>query len=541
MGGTVCIVADAVGRDMLILIFLRDIVVRRNCGCGTDRRAGAFSINVCVDNGIAGAAVDVNITGGAILVFALVNLGTNRRAAVAGSIPVGIHIGAKGIDRIYGAAGNVDGCCTARTVTISDRGSVIGTDGGNVGIFFNIDREIPGIAVLTGTDGAAMLNSLGLYSGIPRDRNGCSRAIPAVQTAITNGGTPSTVSINNGMVRNGDAVSAAGTAADCSALCTSSSNMCIALNADVLAGTAGSAAAANAGTAIISTNGSDLTAGDGNVGCITKIFPGTAADRGRFMVTASQQFAGVPASGISVFILVLGSTIIILIVLDGQGAGAVFVRFFDGGVFVLPPVLNHNGIIAVQLKVGIAVALYFDRTGLGFRSVNSNVHILQGHIGGVALFGVNGDGVGGGLGLAGGLVFGGQGDVGIFAITNFFSLAIFHAGVLVLILPLGDILLAALGKDVHTAFCYIVFCRKGCCGDGRDHGHQGRCGQHPQGKLFFHIFPHCKTLQTKTCRDVNVTVNVTGNDTENRQNPDFRAEKHIAVHFHARRLFAAQV
>lgn len=68
------------------------------------------------------------------------------------------------------------------------------------------------------------------------------------------GRTPSTVSINNGMVRNGDAVSAAGTAADCSALCTSSSNMCIALNADVLAGTAGSAAAANAGTAIASAD-----------------------------------------------------------------------------------------------------------------------------------------------------------------------------------------------------------------------------------------------------------------------------------------------
>ena len=248
------------------------------------------------------------------------------------------------------------------------------------------------------------------------------------------------------------------------------------------------------------------------------------------MVTACHQLAG------SVRIRTFCSTIIVLIVRDGQGALAVFVRFFDGGVFFLPPVLNHNGIIAVQLKFGIAVALYFDRTGLGFTSVNFNVHIIQGHIGGVALFGVNGDGV------VGGLVFGGQGDVGIFAITNFFSLAIFHAGVLVLILPLGDILLAALGKDVHTAFCYIVGIRKGCCGDGRDHGHQSRCGQHPQGKLFFHIFPHCKTLQTKkTCRDVNVTANVAGNDIENRQKPDFRAEKHIAVHFHARRLFTAQV
>ena len=86
VGGTVCIVADAVGRDILMLIFLRDIVVRRNCGCGTDRRAGAFSINVCVDNGIAGAAVDVNITGGAILVFALLNTGTDRRVDVTGSI-----------------------------------------------------------------------------------------------------------------------------------------------------------------------------------------------------------------------------------------------------------------------------------------------------------------------------------------------------------------------------------------------------------------------------------------------------------------------
>ena len=215
------------------------------------------------------------------------------------------------------------------------------------------------------------------------------------------------------------------------------------------------------------------------------------------MVAACHQLAGVPASGISVFILVLGSTIIILIVRDGQGAGAVFVRFFDGGVFFTPIVLNQNGIIAVQLKVGIAVALYFDRTGLGFNSVNFNVHILQGHIGGVALFGVNGDGVGSGLGLAGGLVFGGQDDFGIFAVTNLFSLAILHAEVVVLILPLGDILLAALGKDVHTAVFYIVFCRKGCRGDGRDHGHQSRCGQHPQGKLFFHIFPHCKTLQTK--------------------------------------------
>ena len=124
------------------------------------------------------------------------------------------------------------------------------------------------------------------------------------------------------------------------------------------------------------------------------------------------------------------------------------------------------------------------------------MHILQGHIGGVALFGVNGDGVGGGLGLAGGLVFGGQGDVIIRTFFDF-ALVVRRIGALGLIFPLGDILLAVLGKDVHTARVQVVSIRKRRCGDGRDHGHQSRCGQHPQGKLFFHIFPHCKTLQTK--------------------------------------------
>ena len=157
----------------------------------------------------------------------------------------------------------------------------------------------------------------------------------------------------------------------------------------------------------------------------------------------------------------------------------------------------ENGVIAVQLKLGVAIALDLDgggvRTPLGARL---NVHILQGHIGGVALFGVNGDGVVGGLGLVGGLVFGGQGDVCILTVFDC-ALVIRHIGAFVLILPLGDTLFAALGKDVYTALGQIVSVRKGCCGDGRDHGHQSRCGQHPQGKLFFHIFPHCKTLQTK--------------------------------------------
>ena len=73
----------------------------------------------------------------------------------------------------------------------------------------------------------------------------------------------------------------------------------------------------------------------------------------------------------------------------------------------------ENDVIAVQLKVSVAVALDLDgcgvRTPLG---VWLNVHILQGHIGSVAVFGGNGDGVGSGLGFAGGLVFGGQDELG---------------------------------------------------------------------------------------------------------------------------------
>ena len=62
---------------------------------------------------------------------------------------------------------------------------------------------------------------------------------------------------------------------------------------------------------------------------------------------------------------------------------------------------------------------------------------LQGHIGGVALFRrINGDGVGSGLDLAGGLVFGGQDDVIILTFFDF-ALVVRHIGALGLIRPTG--------------------------------------------------------------------------------------------------------
>ena len=402
VGGTVCVVADAVGRDILIFVFVCDIVISGNHG--TNRSTGAFSINVCVDNGIASAAVDVDVTSTATDTFTVIfHLSTNCRSGLAGSIIwVGRIIRTIGVDRIYGAAGNVDGCCTAPEASrISDCGAAIGTDSCNVGILFNIDREITAV-MLSGTDGAAKLFGFCMYGGISGNRNRSGATVAHIQATIANGSAVDTESIDNGVIFNRDAVSAAVTAADRSALLRSGSNMGIALNADVLAGTAGSAAAANTAAAIASADCRNLTAGDGNVGCITKIFPTTSADGGGLMVTACQQLAGSVLIGTGLF-----RTIIVHIVLDGQGAGAVFVRFFDGGVFFTPLVFNQNGVVAVQFKVGVAIALYFNRTGLGFSSVNFNVHILQGHIGSLIFCRLHRDGIFGLFAVAG------DGDAGI--------------------------------------------------------------------------------------------------------------------------------
>jgi hypothetical protein len=105
-----------------------------------------------------------------------------------------------------------------------------------------------------------------MYGGISGDRNS-SRVVGAADLiAISNRSGKSRISINNGIVRNGDAVSTADTTADCSTIAGNGSNMGIAFNADVFAGTV--VAAANAGAAIVSADCRNLTAGDGNVGCV---------------------------------------------------------------------------------------------------------------------------------------------------------------------------------------------------------------------------------------------------------------------------------
>ena len=164
VGGTVCLVTGAVSRD--ILIFDLVWVIASSFNCGTDRSTGAFSINVCVDNGIAGAAVDVDVTGTATI---RIYSSANCRAGVTGSIIwVGRIIRTIGVDRIYSAAGDVDGCCgIIVTGGISNRRNIMGTDGGNVGILFNIDREIRKAAIPTSTNGAVSLTGFCMYGAFP--------------------------------------------------------------------------------------------------------------------------------------------------------------------------------------------------------------------------------------------------------------------------------------------------------------------------------------------------------------------------------------
>ena len=89
--------------------------------------------------------------------------------------------------------------------------------------------------------------------------------------------------------------------------------MCIAFNADIRCISAIAAADA---CAVITAAGNDITTGDGNVGSVGSVTGSTTANASTIIETACQQLA-----------------IIVHIVLDGQGAVAVFVRFFYTGVF----------------------------------------------------------------------------------------------------------------------------------------------------------------------------------------------------------------
>ena len=315
--------------------------------------------------------------------------------------------------------------------------------------------------------------------GVAGDRDGRIAASP--RTAIADGGTKFAIGIDNGVSGNSDIVSLETAANACTAI-SACRDVSIAFNADVFCFTVG--AAADARTILTTAAGSDLTALNCNIGSIRigliRYTVVATADTSTIPVAACQQLAGVPASGISVFVLVFGSAVIVVqIVLDGQSAVAVLIRFFDGCVM---SVSAENGVVAVQLKVGVAIALDLDgcRAGVIPTALRLNVHILQGHIGGLIFRRIHCDGIFGLFAVAG------DGDAGIVLVIVYLCVLLRH---------IGDAVLFGLYR--HTALVQIVSVRKGCCGDGRDHCHQRSCRKYPQGKLFFHIFPHCKTLQTK--------------------------------------------
>ena len=92
--------------------------------------------------------------------------------------------------------------------------------------------------------------------------------------------------------------------------------MSITFNADVRTCSIGTAA--DTGALVITTTGRDISAGDRDIGSAGSVIGSTAADTGTITEAACQQLAG---------------TTVIHFVLDGQGAVAVFVRFFNTGVF----------------------------------------------------------------------------------------------------------------------------------------------------------------------------------------------------------------
>ena len=152
-----------------------------------------------------------------------------------------------------------------------------------------------------------------------------------------------------------------------------------------------------------------------------------------------------------------------------------------------------KSIIPVQFDFGIALSFDGHCGRFVVPLVFFDIHILQGHIGGLIFRRIHRDGIFGRVAVAG------DGDAGrVLIVVQDILIVVPGVAVLLRIVQLGHISDAVLfGLYRHTALVQIVSVRKRRCGDGRDHGHQSRCGQHPQGKLLFHVFPHCKTLQTK--------------------------------------------
>lgn len=136
----------------------------------------------------------------------------------------------------------------------------------------------------------------------------------------------------------------------------------------------------------------NISAGDDDVGGI-RLYFALSADAGTAIATAYySQRTGIAAGRIAVLVfLFFFRAIVILIVRDGQRAGAFGIGLFQTGVGTGA----GQRVVPVQLNVGFAIALHGQR-GLGI-AVRSpfpvDKHILQGHIGSLIFCRLHRDGI----------------------------------------------------------------------------------------------------------------------------------------------------
>ena len=132
-------------------------------------------------------------------------------------------------------------------------------------------------------NGCCRAEGFGVYRCITRN---CDSGVTPSTKTLTDATAIIASSIHSGMIGDGNITVACRliTGSNGSTRASKGSNICIALNADIRTCSIGTAADTGA---VRTAAGSDLTAGDGNVGSIGK-FSTTAADRGSSMATASQ-------------------------------------------------------------------------------------------------------------------------------------------------------------------------------------------------------------------------------------------------------------
>ena len=254
-----------------------------------------------------------------------------------------------------------------------------------IGVVFDLD-VLSGSEIAT-ADSGSIITPSGIF-GITGD--GDVVAI-SVLTTTDSGGTIATFGIYLGIAGDGDVGAITGSIA----IGTAAANTSTGLPMIIMIASLGSIAC------------TDISAGDGDVGSTVSfcsvgdrgLFPtiqcALSADAGTAFTTAYySQRTGIAAGRIAVLVfLFVRATIlaIILIVRDGQRAGAFSISLFQTGVGTGA----GQRVVPVQLNVGVAIALHGQRS-LGIAvpcALPVDKHILQGHIGSLIFCRLHRDGI----------------------------------------------------------------------------------------------------------------------------------------------------